>query len=379
MKNSLQQFISLVINESLKKDIERQDIAKQIYRVFLKQIEGSTPRGSYHVLDSGKKSGPYLSSSDYGLVVSIAPEEESALILLSIDTLPGEIRDLLSKSISTITITMREPEKVTRSGVYKYTVDNSAIIDVEFSKGALAIAGKDIKEQKQRILLVFKERRATIIHEIAHMLDDLHLMGTEKFRGSVKYNIDPETRDVVPDKRYYNLGLEVNARWVEVIEALGNRPWENYYPEEDWVFDSWLHLTKPVIQFDKLAPAKQRKFIGRLWDFFKSGPHPIPNSEVEEMAQVVVKEYAEYADRMLDMRNYPPREYTRSTMQYLGTFQGCLENFLGYEKEWKEIEELSQENSKKIKHRVRELAKPIEQKFERDFANVAHLYPEEID
>jgi hypothetical protein len=202
------------------------------------------------------------------------------------------------------------------------------------------------------------------------MVDDLHLMGSEKFRRTTNFNIDPEKGGAKIDKKYWNLGLEVNARWSQVIDILGGVQYTDYDPNDSSQFNWWLYRARHKMHLDTLAPAKQRKFIGRLWEFFKSGPYPVPAHDLEESAEDIVEGYKKHLDGLLGDSG----GRSRSDVQRLGTFAGYFESVLQDKlKDGKvEIEgtwnSYSTENSKRILQRARDMAKPVEAEFEKKIA-----------
>lgn len=386
MTNTIKNFISLVLQESLKKDIERHELARQIYAFVFKGLEDLqevNPEEYFVTRGESPKLEVYLNPQKAG----------AAQIFATVNTLSEDVKtamQLASPPILYINFSIKErtpedKESMMTGGTYAFTIDKTAKINVYCNKEELSFKGNATNEQKvsETLRRIFSSRKNTIVHEVAHMLDDISLVGAQTFRRQGIYNVSPETGTVKIDKRYFDASTEVNARWVEVIDEIDPLQYSDYDPEDKWKFDAWLFNAKQTVQFDRMSPAKQRKFIGRLWDFYTSGPYQLPANRVEEAAQEIFKDFKDYVKRLLSPDRYPPNQNTRSSMEYLGTLQGYMENAMeGYS--WGKLQirdtfrvHYTEENTKKIINRVKVLVKPVEEEFKREFAKVADEYLEE--
>ena len=395
MSNTIKNFISLVLQESLKKDVERHELARQIY--------AHTLRGLRDLRKMKMSGGLYYENPEGGgqsgemAPVGAYLDAHSAEVYVKIKDLPGDLPAALvlpNSPLNFIVFSMkiRTPEdkaSTSASGLYHHATSQAAVITVygEASELDLRAIAEDEKEISEKLSGFFARNKSIIIHETAHMLDDLSLIGTEKFRREGIYNIDPETGISKSDKRYYDAAPEVNARWVEVISEIDPLQYSDYDPEDEWKFYAWLFNAKQTIGFSKMSPAKQRKFINRFWDFYKGGPYPMPANRIEDVAQQVFKDFKDYTKRLLSPYEHPPSEYSSRTMEYLGTWQGYVENSMeGYKWDRLMIQEpdsfrreyYTTENTKKIMDRAEALAKPVEEEFKREFAKVAYKYEDTV-
>lgn len=163
-------------------------------------------------------------------------------------------------------------------------------------------------------LRMFPVKKSTIIHELSHMLDDLLLV--KNFRDPKMYGVnrDNQTGKIQYDRKYFNMGLELNARWSQVIEDLTINEFL-YMEKTDYAFEErWLPISKLVFRYSELTPQKKRNFISKLYELYDNSPYPLPSDKSLEYAKTIAKNYRDFINDLTSNRMYPRDEFNKSQL-----------------------------------------------------------------
>lgn len=347
-----------IIRESLKSDVRRHEIARKFYNYVLDGVK-SARRGTLSAAE-----GRTLFYTP-GKEIVMSARDDDVRIFIDVSKMPEEMSAELNPQGP-------DPAPLENVAIYLHADTGGAggryhpsprtraerLIEIYVEKGVLQLSGLSSFEQHAIVMHQLTLKRTTLIHEIAHMFDELALMGSKAFNVSSpspwrgkKIEQDLKSKDnAAAWKRYYKLGYEVNARWVQVLDELDPLPYTGYDPKDDRKFNEWLDRAKKEIRFENLPVAKQRKFVGKLWDLFKSGPHELPHQRVEEEAQRLVKKFKE--------RGQAHETWEAFASRALLGREISKENLVRSSGDWQE--RFSKKNSEKILERAAELAKPAE-------------------
>ena len=396
MSKTIYEFVKTVIRESLSKDIERFELAQDLYSFILQTLHGDVK-----LARPGDTNMFYVGENRELLVEFV--EDVMFRVIMDFNQIPGSLKsqfvgkyvdDQIVK-VGTVDIMIlpkgnERPEReknwrgfYTQPQFIKATNQLNTGITVLVNKDDLPKSNDHYDAKISTIFNIFHTQKSTIIHEFAHMFDDISLMGTKKFRN--KNTIKMQGPDGSEGKKgYYNSGIEVNARWAEVISSLRNFQYSDYDRNDDYVFTEYiLPIAKTEIVFDKLSPPKKRKFILRLWEFFKSGPYPLPEKFIDMEAQALNEIYISYLKNLSNPREYPRSEYSKEDIinhaewyQYYYDFLKERREFLGDNISMSRLNNLtnsgrlyhinshySDENSKKIIDRAKSLSIPHYKEF----------------
>lgn len=386
-------FIKAAIQESLSKDVERFELAQDFYTFILKTLKNNVK------LVRPGDTNTLLVGEDYELLVEFV-EDIMIRVIMDFNRIPSTLKsqfvgkyvdDQIVKvgTVDIMILPRRTERDKMRGGFYtepqfiKATNQLNTGITVLVNEDDLPKSSDHYDVKISTIFNIFHKNKSTIMHELAHMFDDISLMGTKKFRSKdVRNSIDKDGNHY--GKKYYNSGIEVNARWASVIASLSNFQYSDYDNTDNDAFEDFiLPMAKKEIHFDKLSLPKQKKFILRLWEFFKSGPYPLPEKFVETEARELNEIYIDYLRRLSDRRSYPRSEYSKQDIinhadWYQYYYDILRENRYLYDDNvnMSHMNDLtncktllflnkyfSDENSKKIINRAKELHVPYYEKF----------------
>lgn len=302
------------LQESLKKDIERYKIASAIYDWCIKCIE-DYPKSPLDIISSGDGN---LHMIWFQIMKNYYNE---------FDSVKQYFRNI---GVSQLMISLRDRSSTNSTAGASYAGQNS-----EHNTDTIYITVNCTLDSsysaEQDILNVFLAKKTSFIHEFAHMIDDVVLIGPELFRNTNKiYNVNVgEDGQVIYDKKYFNQGLELNARWSEVLHELASSglPYRPYYREDTEHFEyDWLPLAKKAIRFNELSLQKQRKFINKLFDYFLKGPYLPPERQIKKEGEKLAYEYKDFLRQLSSQYNYSFKEYTYNSLVYMADFDYWYEN-----------------------------------------------------
>lgn len=304
------------IKESLTKDIERYQLATDLYNFIFERVSKVTKSGvGDYVYEYYETSIDIITEpGDNGKITWLGNQ-----VVVGFMNLPKHIQELFfGKELPKEKQNEDEEEPVAKvaSGVL---IINLLSYTSEEGVGGLYTMPKlnksghfkpeiwvygckisSLKSIKKETLEILKAKKGTIIHEIAHLIDDISLMGHKSFRHKTEKS--EEEKEKYFKKGYYNIGLEINARWVEILNWLNGRQYSDYKnPDNDMAerFEYWLGFAKRIMHFSKMAPAKQRKFISRLYEFYENGPYKAPDNIIDFEVKRLVDQHKKYMDSVL--------------------------------------------------------------------------------
>lgn len=304
------------IKESLTKDVERYQLASELFDIIIENVKSAKKQaGSDYtfdseivtvmpMLDKSKEKTVWEGNKLFVGFYSL-PEHLKKLFIgveLPKEKQEGEEQEQVSKVKRGYLTIMLVPDsdEFGANGVYSMPKLNhrdefKPEIWIFNCTGYSSL--RTIKNDTAEIL---KAKKNTVIHEIAHLIDDAGLMGYKSFRHKTEKS--EEEKEKYFKKGYYNVGLEVNARWVEILNWLNGRQYSDYKnPDNDMAerFEYWLGYAKRLMLFNKMSLPKQRKFVSRFYEFYENGPYKAPDSIIDFEVKRLVDQHKKYMDSVL--------------------------------------------------------------------------------
>lgn len=149
--------------------------------------------------------------------------------------------------------------------------------------------GMEQESLDRLILKIIKQTSDSFIHELTHILD-LHFTKLKNFKISKIYHY----RD--NPKQYYESGIELNARWAELLEDLNYFLYTNYDKSQD-AYYKFFHRASKTLYITELTAKKQKKIEKKIKELFFNGPYLIPKHIANQLAdELDTQEYWNQAE-----------------------------------------------------------------------------------
>jgi hypothetical protein len=276
MNTFLTKFISAIINENVENDIRTYRRASEIFNwiispesadsvAYIKIISEDNPYGS----------GDDMTEEEIQALLDSLDDEylEANVLYVSFDArkMPDNLSsEIISKNFNYLDFSLTNDLSKTAFGTFSRDVEAKTLKISLFNIKNLT----DADSLRKQFILAIKDKKSTVIHEITHMLDYVSNLSTKydniprksnKIPPSIRNN--PTKLQSRKRKRYVNSGIELNARWSQVLQMLSDKGFLE--PNSTGSFENdWLPDSKKTFKFDELSLPKKRKFIQKLHQIY---------------------------------------------------------------------------------------------------------------
>jgi hypothetical protein len=322
------------IDESLAKDVERYDLVLELYDHIVEEVSSAKKAyGTDYSYDSyGAWIEPILKKSKedgnlywHGVKLRVSTRQfPEHLKRLFKTTLPKKDGEEVNIEGGHFTINfLSSDEGFGGEYIPPFSTDDKGKLEADIYVYNCNDF-KNIKNLKKELLVTSQNKRNIVLHELSHMIDDLSLLGHKTFRKAFGDRKSEEEIEKYHNKGYYNIGIELNAKWSEVFDMMKGIIYSDYKEPESYykaTFEQWLQYLKPKMFFDKMSLPKQRKFITRLYEYYENGPYKAPDRVINFEVDRIVDSYMNSIKTILaDMpRSATPEEIAKEiSLEYNG-------------------------------------------------------------